>query len=185
MAPLDYIFYGTIMALLKILTAPNPRLHEKALPVEKVDKSVRKLMDDLLETMYHKNGIGLASVQAGIPKRVMVVDLGERHGIPFKPRLMANPELQWVSLETQTTEEGCLSVPQFYAKITRPLEAHVSYLDENNQRQYLKAQGLLADCIQHEIDHLNGILFIDHLSSLKRTMVLRKLIKDKKYKGSL
>ena len=168
------------MALLEILTAPDPRLNQKALSVEKVDRTVRKLMDDLLETMYHKNGIGLASVQAGIHKRVMVVDLGERHGISFKPRLMANPELQWVSPEFQTTEEGCLSVPHFYSTVVRPLEAHVSYVDENNKKQHLKAHGLLADCLQHEIDHLNGILFIDHLSSLKRTMILRKLIKDKK-----
>ena len=168
------------MALLEILTAPDPRLNERAQPVEKVDRTVRKLMDDLLETMYYENGMGLASVQAGIHKRVIVIDLGERHGIPFKPRLMANPEIQWVSSEIQVTEEGCLSVPNVYVKVTRPLEAHVSYVDENNKRQHLKARGLLADCLQHEIDHLNGILFIDHLSSLKRTMILRKLVKDKK-----
>ncbi|MBP9692455.1 MAG: peptide deformylase [Alphaproteobacteria bacterium] len=168
------------MAILEILTAPDPRLYEKAHPVEKVDRTVRKLMDDLLETMYSNDGIGLASVQAGIHKRVIVVDLGERNGIPFKPLLMADPELQWVSSQTQTTQEGCLSVPRFYEKVVRPLEAHISYLDENNKKQHLKTQGLLADCLQHEMDHLNGILFIDYLSSLKRTMILRKLIKAKK-----
>lgn len=171
---------------LEILTAPDPRLKEKAHPIEKVDSSVRKLMDQLLETMYRERGIGLASIQLGIRKRVIVIDLGERDGVPFTPLLMANPELLWVSETLQTTQEGCLSVPGHYANVIRPLEVHASYLDENNQKQSLKANGLLADCIQHEIDHLNGILFVEHLSFLKRKLILDKLIKEKKYqKGSL
>ena len=124
------------MKSLEILTAPNPRLEEKALPVEKVDSNVRKLMDQLLETMYFKQGIGLASVQLGIGKRVIVIDLGEREGVVFKPLLMANPELLWVSSATQRTEEGCLSVPGHYAEVVRPLEIHVSYLDENNKKEF-------------------------------------------------
>jgi peptide deformylase len=169
------------MKILEILTAPDPRLTEKALPVEKVDSSVRKLMDQLLETMYFNRGLGLASIQVGINKRVVVIDLGEREGITYKPLLMANPELLWVSSSTQRTEEGCLSVPGQYAEVVRPLEIRVSYLDENNHKQQLEASGLLADCIQHEIDHLNGTLFIEHLSFLKRKIILNKLIKEKKY----
>ena len=170
------------MALLEILKAPDPRLQARAFLVEKVDKEVRKLMDNLLETMYHFNGVGLAAIQAGIQRRVAVIDLGERDGVSLKPLLMANPELQWVSPGTQITKEGCLSVPNHYANVIRSLEIQVSYLDENNQKQLLSTRGLLADCIQHEIDHLDGVLFIDHLSSLKRNLILSKLLKEKKYK---
>lgn len=171
---------------LEILTAPDPRLKEKALPVEKVDSHIRKLMDQLLEIMYQERGIGLASSQLGIRKRVIVIDLGEREGIPSKPLLMANPELLWVSPTLQTTQEGCLSVPGHFADVKRPLDVQVSYIDENNQKQILEAGGLLADCIQHEIDHLNGVLFIEHLSFLKRNLILNKLIKEKKHnKGAL
>lgn len=173
------------MAALEILTAPDPRLHLKALPVEKVDRSIRKLMDDLLDTLYHKNGLGLAAIQAGIQKRVIAIDLGEREGITYKPFFMANPEIQWISSMTQKTTEGCLSLPNHFANVIRPFEIKVSYLDENNQKQALSAKGLLADCIQHEIDHLNGTLFIDHLSSLKRNLILSKLRKEKKHKGGL
>lgn len=174
------------MKNLEILTAPDSRLQEKALSVEKVDPGVRKLMDQLLEIMYFKRGVGLASPQVGINKRVIVIDLGEREGVPSKPLLMANPELLWVSPVTQTIEEGCLSVPGHYAEVVRPLEVRLSYLDENNNKQQLETSGLLADCIQHEIDHLNGILFIEHLSFLKRQLILNKLLKEKKYnKGAL
>lgn len=169
------------MQRLEILTAPDPRLMDIALPVEKVDSSIRKFMDQLLETMYAHNGIGLASIQVGVPKRVIVVDLAERGEESHKPLLMANPELIWTSATTQVTEEGCLSVPGHYGKVERPLQIRLSYLDENNIPQILEAEGLLADCIQHEIDHLNGILFIDHFSILKRKMILNKVIKDKKY----
>jgi peptide deformylase len=177
------VYEGIVMAVLNILIAPDPRLQAKALPLEKVDTGVRKLMDDLLETLYFKNGVGLAAIQAGIQKRIVVIDLGEREGAPFKPLLMANPELLWVSPQTQTTQEGCLSLPNYFANVTRPLEAHISYLDENNQKQQLAAKGLLADCIQHEIDHLNGVLFVDHLSALKRKLILNKLLKEKKQTG--
>jgi len=169
-----------------ILTAPDPRLQERSESVEKVDSSIRKLMDQLLETMYLNRGVGLASIQVGIKKRVIVIDLGDREGVPFKPLLMANPELLWVSSSTQTTQEGCLSLPGHYANVVRPLDVRLTYIDENNKTQELAANGLLADCIQHEIDHLNGILFIEHLSFLKRGVILNKLIKEKKHnKGSL
>jgi len=168
------------MALLNILTAPDPRLSVKALPVEKVDKGVRNLMDDLMDTLFHVDGLGFAATQSGINKRVIVVDIGERDGICLKPLRMANPVLEWVSPACQVTKEGCFSVPGFYENVVRPLEIKVSYLDENNQHQLLSATGLLADCIQHEIDHLDGILFIDHLSSLKRSLILQKLLKGKR-----
>jgi peptide deformylase len=170
------------MQTFEILTAPDPRLQEIARPVEKVDSSIRRLMDQLLETMYGRNGVGLAAIQVGIPKRVIAIDLGDRGEASSTPFLMANPELLWVSPTNQTTEEGCLSVPGQFAKIVRPFEIRVSYLDENNQHQELETSGLLADCIQHEIDHLNGILFIEHLSALKRKFILNKLAKEKKYK---
>lgn len=173
------------MAVLNILTVPDRRLQEKALPLEMVDRNIRKHMDDLLETLYFKNGVGLAAIQVGINKRIVVIDLGERDGVPFKPLLMANPELLWVSSQTQTTQEGCLSVPNYYANVIRSLEIHVSYLDENNKKQHLMTKGLLADCIQHEIDHLNGILFVDRISALKRKLILNKLLKEKKQKGCL
>ncbi|HUX79767.1 MAG TPA: peptide deformylase [Alphaproteobacteria bacterium] len=168
------------MAVLDILIAPDPRLLAKAIPVETVDRGIRKLMDDLLESLYHKNGVGLAAIQVGIQKRVVVIDLGERNGVPFKPLLMANPELKWVSPATQITKEGCLSVPGYYENVVRPMEIQVSYTDENNQIKNLSTKGLLADCIQHEIDHLNGTLFIEHISSLKRHLILSKLRKEKK-----
>ena len=174
------------MKILEILTAPDPRLQERALPVENVDGSIRKLMDQLLETMYSRGGLGLASTQVGINKRVCVIDLGERENRTSQPLLIANPELLWVSPTTQKTEEGCLSVPGHYAQVVRPLEVHLSYLDENNKQQMLETSGLLADCIQHEIDHLNGILFIEHLSFLKKKFILNKIAKEKKYnKGVL
>lgn len=174
-------FLRSTMQHLEILTAPDPRLLEVAQPVEKVDSGVRKFMDQLLETMHVHNGLGLASVQVGIPKRIIVVDLAERAETFHKPLLMANPELLWLSPAMQVTEEGCLSVPGHYGKVERPLQIRLSYLDENNNQQLLEADGLLADCIQHEIDHLNGILFIDHFSTLKRKMILNKVIKEKRY----
>ncbi len=168
------------MAVLDILTIPDPRLQQKALPVEKVDREVRTLMDNLLETLYHLNGVGLAATQVGVKKRVIVVDVGEREGETAAPFLMANPTLEWVSPTTQVTKEGCFSVPGFYENVTRPLDIKVSYVDENNCPQTLSPSGLLADCIQHEIDHLDGILFLDHLSALKRTLIMRKFLKGKK-----
>lgn len=168
------------MALLTILHSPDPRLREKALPVETVDRTVRTLMDNLLETLYNVNGLGLASTQVGINKRVIVVNVAEQENEPSRPLVMANPELLWVSPSTQVTHEGCYSIPGFYEKVTRPLDIKVTYLDENNKTQDLTASGLLSACIQHEIDHLNGVLFIDNISALKRNIILHKLRKEKK-----
>jgi peptide deformylase len=167
------------MALLPILVAPDPRLNQKAKPVAQVDARVRKLMDDMLETMYIAPGIGLAAPQVGVLERVIVLDLAHEGEAP-QPLRMANPELLWVSDEDAVYNEGCLSVPEHYADVTRPAKIRVRYLDESNQTIELAAEGLLATCIQHEMDHLQGILFIDHLTALKRNIILRKLLKAKK-----
>jgi peptide deformylase len=167
------------MALLPILTAPDPALKKISAPVKQVDASVRKLMDDMLETMYHAPGIGLAAPQVGVLKRVIVLDLA-REGEEPQPLRLANPEVIWVSDEDVTYNEGCLSVPEHYADVARPAACRVKYLGQDNKQQEIAAEGLLATCLQHEIDHLDGVLFIDHLTSLKRNMILRKLLKAKK-----
>jgi peptide deformylase len=167
------------MALLPILTAPDPALKKISQPVKQVDASVRKLMDDMLETMYHAPGIGLAAPQVGVLKRVIVLDLA-REGEEPQPLRIANPEVVWVSDDDATYNEGCLSVPEHYADVVRPGACRVKYLDQDNKQQEIAAEGLLATCLQHEIDHLDGVLFIDHLTSLKRNMILRKLLKAKK-----
>jgi peptide deformylase len=167
------------MALLPILTAPDPALKKISQPVKQVDASVRKLMDDMLETMYHAPGIGLAAPQVGVLKRVIVLDLA-REGEEPQPLRIANPEIVWVSDDDATYNEGCLSVPEHYADVVRPAACRVKYLDQDNKQQEIAAEGLLATCLQHEIDHLEGVLFIDHLTSLKRNMILRKLLKAKK-----
>jgi peptide deformylase len=169
------------MAKLPIVIAPDPVLKAKAKPIPGVDDSIRRLMDDMLETMYAAPGIGLAANQIGVLKRVLVLDVA-REGEPPKPMGMANPEILWQSDEMSTYNEGCLSLPDHYADITRPAEVKVRFLDRECAQQELHADGLLATCIQHEIDHLNGILFVDHLSALKRNMILRKLVKLKKQK---
>ena len=167
------------MALLPILTAPDPALKKISQPVKQVDASVRKLMDDMLETMYHAPGIGLAAPQVGVLKRVIVLDLA-REGEAPQPLRIANPEIVWVSDDDATYNEGCLSVPEHYADVVRPGACRVKYLDQDNKQQEIAAEGLLATCLQHEIDHLDGVLFIDHLTALKRNMILRKLLKAKK-----
>jgi peptide deformylase len=167
------------MALLPILTAPDPALKKISQPVKQVDASVRKLMDDMLETMYQAPGIGLAAPQVGVLKRVIVRDLA-REGEAPQPLRIANPEIVWVSEEDATYNEGCLSVPEHYADVVRPAACRVKYLDQDNKQQEMAAEGLLATCLQHEIDHLDGVLFIDHLTALKRNMILRKLLKAKK-----
>jgi peptide deformylase len=167
------------MALLPIITAPDPRLKQIAQPVEKVDAEVRKLMDDMLETMYAAPGIGLAAPQVGVLKRVIVLDLARDDEDP-QPLKMANPEVVWVSDDDAVYNEGCLSLPEHYADVARPAACKVRYLDAQNEIRMLKAEGLLATCVQHEIDHLEGILFVDHLTALKRNMILRKLLKAKK-----
>ena len=167
------------MALLPILTAPDPLLKKISAPLKQVDDEIRRLMDDMLETMYHAPGIGLAAPQVGELKRVIVLDLAREDEEP-QPLRLANPEIAWVSDDDATYNEGCLSVPEHYADVVRPAACRVRYLDYNNQPQEIEADGLLATCLQHEIDHLDGVLFIDHLTSLKRNIILRKLLKTKK-----
>ena len=167
------------MALLPILTAPDPALKQVSAPVKEVDASVRKLMDDMLDTMYQAPGIGLAAPQVGVLKRVIVLDLA-REGEEPQPLRIANPEIVWVSDDDATYNEGCLSVPEHYADVVRPAACRVRYLDQDNKQREIEAEGLLATCLQHEIDHLDGILFIDHLTALKRNIILRKLLKAKK-----
>ncbi len=167
------------MAVLPIITAPDPRLKLQAKAVDKVDAQVRRLMDDMLETMYVAPGIGLAAPQVGVAKRIIVIDVADKGELP-RPYRMANPEIVWKSDETATYEEGCLSVPEYYADVERAAKVRVRYLDEHNEIRELEAEGLLAVCIQHEIDHLAGTLFVDHISALKRGIILRKLGKAKK-----
>ena len=167
------------MALLPIITAPDPRLKIKAKPVQKVDAKVRRLMDDMLETMYHAIGIGLAAPQVGAAQRVIVIDVA-RDGEKPQPMRLANPEILWRSEELMTANEGCLSLPEHYADVERPAAIRLRYLDHENEIREIEAKGLLATCLQHEIDHLDGMLFVDHISSLKRGIILRKLAKAKK-----
>jgi len=169
------------MAILPIITAPDPRLARKAKPVAKVDAAVRKLMDDMLETMYQAPGIGLAAPQVGVLQRVIVVDCAKTDEKP-QPYKLANPEILWQSEEMLVNNEGCLSLPEHYADVERPAEVKIRYLDEQNEIRELHAKGLLATCIQHEIDHLEGTLFVDHISALKRNIILRKLVKSKRQK---
>ena len=167
------------MALREILVEPNKILREKSLAVEKVDKDLQKLMDDMLETMYAAPGIGLAAIQVGVPKRVIVMDLAKKDE-PKNPMYFVNPEIIKKSENNSTYEEGCLSVPGQFAEIDRPNRCHVKYLDYYGEEKEIKAEGMLATCIQHEMDHLEGILFIDYLSKLKKSMIIKKLSKHKK-----
>ncbi len=167
------------MATLPIIIAPDPRLKVKCKPVETVDEAISVLMADMLETMYLAPGIGLAAPQVGITKRVIVVDATGKDDDP-NPIKMANPKILSASDELWTYEEGCLSLPDHYAEVERPARIKVGFLDENNAPCELEAEDLLATCIQHEMDHLDGMLFVDHISALKRNMILRKLVKAKK-----
>ena len=167
------------MALRKILTEPNKILREKSMPVEKIDEDLQKLMDDMLETMYAAPGIGLAAIQVGVPKRVIVLDIAPKDE-PRNPIFFVNPEIIKKSDNNSTYEEGCLSVPGQFAEIDRPDKCHIKYLDYHGQSKEIKAEGMLATCIQHEMDHLEGILFIDYLSKLKKSMIIKKLSKQKK-----
>ena len=167
------------MTIRKILTEPNKTLRQVSLPVDKVGKSEQLLMDDMLETMYAAPGIGLAAVQIGILKRAIVIDLSKEDG-KRNPLFLVNPEITFKSKELTTYEEGCLSIPNQFAEVKRSSECKINFLDYNGNKDELHAQGLLATCIQHEIDHLNGILFIDHLSKLKKDLILKKTKKQKK-----
>jgi len=167
------------MALKTIIIAPDPRLKKKSKPVVSVDAETRQLMDDMLETMYAAPGIGLAAPQVGVLKRVIVLDI-DREEVKTGPLVMANPEIVEASDDDATYEEGCLSVPEHYSDVARPAKVTVRYLDRDGEKQEMTCDGLLSTCVQHEIDHLDGILFIDHISSLKRNMILRKLLKARK-----
>lgn len=167
------------MAILPIVVAPDPILRGKSSPVERVDDSLRKLMDDLLQTMYEAPGVGLSAIQVAVPKRVIVIDAA-RDDEPPSPLYLVNPELIWVSETLITYEEGCLSLPEHYADVDRPAEIELAYLDYHGAARTLRADGLLATCVQHEMDHLEGLLFVDHISALKRNMILRKLKKAKR-----
>jgi peptide deformylase len=167
------------MTIRKILTEPDPFLRQKSVKVEQVNDKIRTLMDDMLETMYNAPGIGLAAIQIGVPKRVIVMDLS-RNDEKKNPLYFINPEIITNSNNDSAYEEGCLSVPGQFAEINRPDKCKVKYLDYSGNEQILNAEDLLATCIQHEMDHLEGILFIDYLSKLKRSMIVKKLSKQKK-----
>jgi len=167
------------MALRDILILPDKRLRLKSEPVKTVDRALRKLIDDLFETMYAAPGIGLAAIQVGVPQRVITMDLAKKDE-PRQPQVFINPEITWKADEHSTYEEGCLSIPEYYEEVTRPAAVRVKYLDRDGKPQEIDATGLLATCLQHEIDHTNGVLFIDHISKLKRDMVMKKFKKAAK-----
>ncbi len=167
------------MARRDILILPDKRLRQVSDPVKKIDTGIRKLIDDMFETMYGAPGIGLAAIQVGMPKRVVTLDLAKKDD-PKNPLVFINPEILWISEEKAIYEEGCLSIPEYYGDVERPAQVKVKYLDLEGETREIEANGLLATCLQHEIDHLNGVLFIDHLSKLKRDRVLKKFTKAHK-----
>ena len=167
------------MTVRPIITAPAPRLKAVSAPVKKVDGEIRKLAEDMADSMYAADGIGLAAVQVGVAKRIIVMDLDQKDG-KKDWRVFINPKILWASDEKAVYEEGCLSVPEIYDDVERPAGIKAEYLDLDGKRVEIEADGMLATCLQHEMDHLEGILFIDHLSRLKRAMLLKKLTKAKK-----
>ena len=167
------------MTIKKILIEPDPILRKKCEPLEKVDDQVRNLMKDMFETMYNAPGIGLAAVQVGVLKRLIVIDISKENE-KKNPIFLINPVIISRSSDTSVYEEGCLSLPGHFAEIERPAECKVEYIDYYGKKKEIKAKGLLSTCIQHEVDHLNGVLFIDYLSKLKKDMIVKKLIKHKK-----
>ena len=171
------------MAKRPIIKLPDPLLKTVSAPVEAVDDEVRALLDDMLETMYDAPGIGLAAIQIGVQKRLVTIDLA-RDDDPKDPHFFINPEIVWTSEETAIYEEGCLSIPEVYEEVERPAECKVKFLDRDGAEQELHCDGLLATCIQHEVDHLNGVLFIDHISRLKRERVVKKFTKAKKLEAA-
>ena len=171
--------YIAAMAVRDILIIPDKRLRLKSEPVKAVDKTLRALIDDMFETMYAAPGIGLAAIQIGAARRVVTMDLAKKDE-PKQPLVFINPEVTWVSDEKATYEEGCLSIPEYYEEVERPKSVRVKYLDLDLKPQEIEADGLLATCLQHEIDHTNGVLFIDHISKLKRNMVMKKFKKAAK-----
>ena len=167
------------MAIIPLVKAPDPRLKLVSEPIGSIDKELRRLMGDMLETMYENKGIGLAAIQIGIPRRLAVIDLDPK-GPDSKPIYLINPVIVAASEELSTYQEGCLSVPDFWEDVHRPAMLSVEYMDEKGEMQRVEASGLFATCLQHEIDHINGKLFIDHLSKLKRSIALRKAAKMKR-----
>jgi peptide deformylase len=167
------------MAVRSIITLPDKRLRLKSEPVKAIDKETRALIDDMFETMYAAPGIGLAAIQIAVPKRVVTMDLAKKDEPP-QPQVFINPQIVWSSDGKATYEEGCLSIPEYYEEVERPQSVRVKFLDREGKAQEIEASGLLATCLQHEIDHTNGVLFIDHISKLKRDMVLKKFKKAAK-----
>jgi len=170
------------MALRDILKIPDKRLRLVSEPVKRIDAGIRALADDMFETMYDAPGIGLAAVQIGVAKRVVVMDLSKKEE-EHEPRVFINPEIVWASDEKSVHEEGCLSIPDYFEEVERPMQVKVKYLDLDGKPQEIEATGLLATCLQHEIDHTNGVLFIDHISKLKRDRVIKKFTKAAKTTG--
>ena len=168
------------MSLKPLILLPDPVLRQVSKPVERVDEGVRKLADDMLETMYDAPGIGLAAIQVGEPLRMLVIDVSKEEE-PREPRIFINPEIVASADERSTYEEGCLSIPDYYAEVERPAAVTVDYVDIDGERKQIEAEGLLATCLQHEIDHLNGVLFIDYLSRLKRDRVTKKFAKQARH----
>ena len=164
------------MSIKPLIILPDPVLRKISTQIERVDANLQKLADDMLETMYQAPGIGLAAIQVGEPLRLLVIDVASKDE-PKAPQVFINPEILWKSDEPNVYEEGCLSIPDYYAEVERPKRIRVSYLDRDGKKQECEADGLLATCLQHEIDHLDGVLFIDHISKLKRDMVIRKFKK--------
>ena len=167
------------MAVREIIILPDKRLRLVSEPVKQVDAGIRKLIDDLFETMYDAPGIGLAAIQVGVPKRVLTMDLSKKEE-NHQPQVFINPEIVWKSDETAKYEEGCLSIPDYYEEVERPAQVKVKYLDRDGKSREIDVKGLMATCLQHEIDHINGVLFIDHLSKLKRDRVIKKFAKAAK-----
>ena len=177
MFPTPYI---AAMAIRDIVIIPDKRLRLASEPVKAVDKAVRALVDDMLETMYAAPGIGLAAIQIGVAQRVVTLDIAKKDDPP-EPRVFINPEITWASDEKSTYDEGCLSIPEYYEEVERPSRVKVKYLDLDGKQHEIEADGLLATCLQHEIDHINGVLFIDHISKLKRDRVMKKFKKAAKH----
>jgi peptide deformylase len=173
--------YGNAMTIKPLIILPDPLLRQVSQPIERVDADLQRLSDDMLETMYDAPGIGLAAIQIGVPRRMLVIDLS-KEGEEKQPLIFINPEIVRSSDERSVYEEGCLSIPDYYAEVERPANVTVKYLDREGKEQSVEADGLLATCLQHEIDHLNGVLFIDHISRLKREMVIKKFTKAAKSK---
>ena len=167
------------MAIRDILIIPEKKLRLKSEPIKAFDKPLRALVDDMFETMYEAPGIGLAAIQIGEPVRVITIDVAKKDD-PKEPQVFINPEIVWSSEETSTYEEGCLSIPEYYEEVERPAQVRVKYVDADGKAHEIEADGLLATCLQHEIDHINGVLFIDHISKLKRDMVIKKFTKAAK-----